>query len=238
MAVAVIQSAGSADFTGTRSTYNFALNAVGADYLLVGFLVRSTSVTVSSVTHGVTGNQVSLTLADSYTVSSDVLYIYKTTTPSQDTSAVVTITLSGAIMGTGGAIALSGVDPTTSLGTAVKSTGSAGSSVYPAGVVSSDTNDVVVDFLACHSNQGAVTPTDPAVGSGQTLRVRADNNHPSVGGAAAGLVASSEPGASSVTMSWGVGSFWTGTWMQWANTVKAAAVGEIAARKHAIMMVL
>ncbi len=107
------------------------------------------------------------------------------------------------------AISMTGVDQSTPTGTANTATGS---STTPSVVVSSATDELVVDTLFIDHTAAL------SVGAGQTERVNAITSNGFIK-----YTASTEPGASSVTMDWTNGG--STTWAIVATPFKAVAVG-------------
>ena len=104
-------------------------------------------------------------------------------------SQTVLVTATGAVSGIGSAaISASGVHQTTPLGTCANATGN---STTPSVVVSSATNDLVLD-AGVIDHTGTLT-----VGSGQTQRWNSIDDNGFVK-----FFGSTEPGAASVTMNW------------------------------------
>lgn len=175
--------------TGTAAgagslTFSHSVGAGGADRLLV-VAVSIDNRTVTGVTYGGTA----MTSVGSATNGAQVSHMWRLIAPATGANNVV-VTLSG-----GGtdivavATSYTGVDQTTPLGTAATATGT---STTASVAVTSATDELVVDSVS--SNLGTLT-----VGAGQTQRgnTTAGDNF---GGA------SEEVGATSVTMSWTIGS--------------------------------
>lgn len=178
----------------SASSVTFSHTCTGSDLLLlVGVhLYNVNGATISSVTY----NGIALTLVDSAANSNRRVSLYRLVAPATGANDVV-ITLSGTEFEVnGGSMSFTGVDQTTPLGTAVAANGN---STTPTVDVSAATNDVVAAVLAIE-HSGTLS-----VGAGQTSRYSA------VGGGGWNKYAgSTEPGATTTTMSWSdtVGGAW------------------------------
>lgn len=181
-------------------TFSHTVGAGGADRLLI-VAVSIDNRTVQSVTYG----GVAMTNVGTATNGAQISSMWRLIAPATGANNVV-VTLSG-----GGtdivavATSYTGVDQTTPLGTPVTATGN---SVTASVAVTSATGEIVVDSVS--SNLGTLT-----VGEGQTQRgngVGGDNQ----GGS------STEPGATSVTMSWTIGS--SSAWASVGVSIKPIVV--------------
>lgn len=179
--------------TTAISSLTFSHDSSGTDrLLLVGVSFNpNQGETVSSVTY----NGTALSFVGSATHSNDArIEIWQLVAPDTGTHDVV-VTFSAELQygAVAGAQTFTGVHQTTPLGTFV---GANDISAGPATVdVSSASNELVFDTVACE------TCTSLTAGAGQTERWNLSWADGSVMGAA-----STEPGASTVTMSWNLGS--------------------------------
>lgn len=184
------------DATGCATATNVATTTwshtvgTGANrLLLVGVAFAGTDRSISSITFG----GASFTYVGSSGVNRRV-EIWKLLNPTAGTASII-----ANWNGSKDAVFWSGsftnVDQSTPLGTFQSASGS---STTPSVTVSSDTGELVVDILAADGDAGAISP-----GGGQTL-ICSGNTGTSSGDARGG--GSSEPGASSVTMSWSLGN--------------------------------
>lgn len=212
MAVAKVGSTGTKnDGTGTTHTLSYTLNG-SANFLLARIQWNEVGDTISSVTW----DGGAMTAAGSVAADGDdhKCVIYYLASPATGTRNLV-VTFSGAVGGAFiGADGYSGVDTTTPVSD--YTTGiSVGSAASPASItIDSATDDLVVDLLGWAWNGATMT-----VGAGQTEDVNLADTL--FGGSHAGC--SSEPGATSVTMSW----TYTGNlnWAMAGLNIKAASGG-------------
>lgn len=198
-----------------ESTSTFSHIVSGANKYLIVALGQTTGngITPTSVTYAGTAMTAATVVDDS--ANGVKLRIYTLIAPTSGTNNVV-VTWGISSRGAATAISFSDVDQATPIGT--PTTESAGDSSI---TVSSATNNLVVDFIA-YPGGDSVTAT---VGSGQTERANFIGS-PGAGGNSVRAAASTEPGASTVTMSWtrssGAGSAYYGV------SVQAAASGTTA----------
>src|SRR5229473_2937496 len=158
--------------------------------LIVGVSNQNTSRPVSSVTYGGTP----LTrIGFQNGGTSNRMELWSLTAPSAGTANVV-VTFSGSVDVVGGAVSFSGVNQAAPLGAFASAQGS---NVSPSVTVPSAAGQVVIDALATNGDGSSAT-----VGAGQTQRWNLKTGN---GGGNALGAGSTEPGASSVTMSWTLG---------------------------------
>jgi hypothetical protein len=179
--------------TGTSAVDSFAFSHTTSGVqrlLLVGVSLDPESDEIVSL---VTYDGTPLAIVDSATYSNDArAEIWQLIAPSVGTyDVVITFSSNLSYGAVAGAVTFTGVNQTTPLGTFVSATGS---SAGPATVdVSSATGELVFDTVACE------TCTSLTVGGGQIERWNL-----SQAGLHAMGAGSTEPGAATVTMSWGL----------------------------------
>lgn len=185
---------GSSSSSANNRTLTFSHTvATGTNrLLLVGIAVRSSSVTVSSVTYG--GTALSQYGSATRSGTSGVrMYLYRLLSPASGTANVV-VSLSGTVRVAAGASTFINVDQDAPLGTFVSATGSSSS---PTVAVPSATGDVVFDTFAVYSS------TTATADSGQTKLWENHSQSKLAGGS------STRPGDEGVEMGWSTGS---GAW--------------------------
>jgi hypothetical protein len=192
-AISVVNTASANTGSGTTTSLTIPSFTVSGSntMLLLGVTNRGNSL-VSSATYG-TSSFTSIGSASNGTVvRTEILRLMNPPAGTAD----INITLNGARRFVAGAILLTGVDQTDPIGTYNTATGT---STAPSVTVSSAANELVVDVL------GNRYSTSASVGSGQTLRW---TNVTTNGTDSRNIRGSSstEAGASSVTMSWTLGS--------------------------------
>ncbi len=188
----------------TTLSFSHTVNAGSNRLLLVGVHTRNGSATVSSVTWG-TGSACTSTctpnscrcaltqVASEPAGTANLTQIWRLVNPPAATANVnITVNISTRLVG--GAVSFFGVDQTTPLGTPAVATGTNGT---PSVTVASNTGQLVVDAVTANGN------TTLTVGSGQTQQYNTGTGTSSSNVLGAG---STEPGASSTTMSWTLGS--------------------------------
>ena len=183
-------------------------STAGSDRLLIVGTTGHTTATISGITYAGT----SLTQVDGTVVNSRIGgEMWQLVNPDIDANDVVVTWTGEFFRGAVGIISFTGVDQTTPLGT---SGIASGLSASPTVDVSSATGELVVDVLA---NEGASTVT---AGASQTERWNQVNTTED------GLQnsGSTEPGASTVTMSWSITS---DDWVIIAVPIKPVAAGFI-----------
>lgn len=175
----------------TGSTATFAHNNDG-DYLVVG--VMNVAPDAAANPTGVTYNGVSMALLGVSAYASSVgATLWGLVAPAAGSNNVVVTWGSGTNNPrSAGAISFSGVDQTTPVGTV--NTATSNGTTAPSTTVSSASGEWVVDAVGIFQASG--TATTATVGADQTERV----NHAQT--TSRKLLMSTEPGASSVTMSW------------------------------------
>jgi len=159
--------------------------------LMVGVSNNNTTRPVSTVTYG--GTALTRVGFQNAPGTQNRIELWSLIAPSPGTANVV-VTFSGSVDSVGGAIVFSGVDQATPLGTFASANGSNAS---PSVTVSSASGQVVIDTLATNGDGSSA-----AAGPGQTQRWSLKTGN---GGGNALGAGSTEPGASSVTMSWTLG---------------------------------
>jgi hypothetical protein len=144
---------------------------------------------VSGQSTGVTYGGTALTLVGRYTGShSHTSEIWRLLAPTVATANIVA-SFNSSVDAIGGGVAFDGVDQSTPTGTLV---GASADNSSPSRTVTSATGEVVIDVLFVDQN------TTATAGAGQTERWDQTNNRTGAG--------STEAGASSVTMSWTLGT--------------------------------
>lgn len=183
-------------------TWSHTVASVSNRVLVVGVSVYGT--TVSSVTYG----GVSMTRLVTKTQSPSIAELWYLKAPTAGTANVVVTLANSSGYAVGGAVSYYNVDQTNTWGTAV----TAGStSTTPSVAVASATGELVVDTMSGASSWGY------SVGAGQTQRWNTTLMVMGGGG-------STEPGATSVTMSWSSGI--SAAWAIVAAPLKPAAAFE------------
>ena len=179
----------------------------GSDRLLmVGVSSSVAAHTVTSLTYGA-ASLTFLGRRQSASVDTELWYLVAPAVGAD----TITVTLSAAARIVGGAVSFTGVHQTTPLGSYTSDTATSAS---PSVTVSSAEGEAVIDCLAAQGNAGSAT-----VGSGQTQRWNINTGTGSSFVIGAG---STEPGASSVTMSWTLES--SKEWALGAVAIKPAVV--------------
>lgn len=220
--IAFVAGATASNVTGAGTTLNITLDCgSAADRLLaVGVSIASGTINAPS---GITYNAVALTSRGGLT--GQTFYrseIWTLTNPAAG-SNTVTITTPGVNQRIfGGAACYSGVDPTTPVGTLVSATGS---STAPSVVVTSATNDLVIDNLTSHNNSSP----PPSVVAGQTLRYQTIDS-----GSTDGISGSTKAGAASVTMSWTLSV--SGQWTIVALPLKPASAAAAVPKRRPLFL--
>jgi hypothetical protein len=171
----------------TVSTITFSHTTTGANRLLiVGVAFDTATPTVTSVTYAAVG----MTQVFAQTVgSSGTVAMYRLVAPATGANNVVITLSASSVFLQGGAVSFTGVDQTTPLGTPTSTSTFADPGTVD---IASATGEVVIDALwstCCATN---------TVGAGQTSRV----NFNDVTTSGQSLCMSTEPGATTVTMSW------------------------------------
>ena len=176
--------------SGTSSlSWSHTVGSNDSRLLIVGVSVGTTT-NVSSVTYGGV-SLTRLTYKDNGSQNRTELWYLKN--PSSGAANIV-VNMASSAMLTAGAISWYNVDQDTTFGTPVTASGS---SQTPTVNVSSASDEVVVDAVAGHIDMSVGTMS---VGSGQTQRWNRTQTESLMHGETAG--GSSEPGASTTTMSW------------------------------------
>ncbi|MGI9067891.1 MAG: beta strand repeat-containing protein [Pyrinomonadaceae bacterium] len=184
-------SAGVAGANVTTLTWSHTVGTGSNRILIVGVSIFGGGLTVSSVTYGGTA----LTRIGGQTDSGNKvrMEIWKLVAPASGTASIV-VTPSAATRVVGGAVSFNNVDQTIPNGTFASASGS---STAPSVNVTSATGEVVIDTLVATGDA-----ISASVGAGQTQRWNKTTGSTSTEVLGAG---STEPGASTVTMSWTLG---------------------------------
>lgn len=185
-----VQSANISTAEGTTDfSWNHTVSAGSNLILIVGVAVRSAS---PNTAQGVTYNGTALTQVGSSIFSAHAnISMWYLVNPDVGTFSV-SVDLTANRSAVGGAMTFSGVDQSTPLGTEVTATGAPGDTLSTD--VSSAAGELVLDVV-CQRDGG--TLGDATEGAGQTKQVDAVHS-----GTSMRLLASTEDGAATVTMSW------------------------------------
>jgi len=202
--VTVVHGAILFDVAGTGSGTGTTVDVTGPNVgsgtrrlLLVGIAQGNSTATLTSVTWDQGGTNQAMTRISSLSYAADTrIELWRLVNPTSGAKTLRIVSPSSVGMAVA-IVAYTGVDPKTPEDPPASASGAPGST--PSVVVSSASGDLVVDAIATKENLSAKT-----VGANQTERGQL--------GAGDELVAmSQEPGAASVTMSWG------GSFEEWAQ---------------------
>lgn len=212
--MAVAFDAANVGSTAGGTTINVSLTPSGADRVLYVFVVQRSS----DVCTGVTFNSVALSeIQDLPWTDSAIGHIslWRLINPDAVT-ANATASFSTGRRAVAHAISFNGAHQTTPNGTPVTATNNGASATHPSCVVSSATDEIVLDCAGLQNDDNTSTLT---VGASQDQR----GNNATSNGTSSGIrgASSTEPGASSVTMSWTSDA--TDDWGQIAIAVKPSA---------------
>jgi len=177
--------------TVSTLTWSHTVGSGSNRVLMVGTSLRDGNKTVTTVTYG--GTPLTRRGFQNGAGNANRVEIWSLIAPSSGTANVV-VSLSGTIDVVGGAISFSGVDQATPFGTFVSAQGT---STAPSVTATSAAGEVVLDTLATDGDAASAT-----VGAGQTEQW---NLATGVAGGNVIGAGSTEPGASSVVMSWTLG---------------------------------
>jgi hypothetical protein len=181
-------AASSLNQTTATSPWSWSHTCTGSDLILLVGVSYWWSSTPNEVT-GITYNSVALTRVGGVTNTSSnrSMELWRLVSPATG-SHTISVSWTNSMVGVGGAQSWTGVHQTSPLGTFASGTGGG---TTPSVDVSSATDEVVIDHLALENGVSTLN-----VGSGQTQRWQILANPETDGGG------SSEPGATTVTMSW------------------------------------
>lgn len=198
-------------------TWSHTVGSGSNRILIVGVSIKDGAANVNSVTYGGTA-LVSIGSRTDGGLNTKIA-IWKLVAPASGLANIV-VTLSAAKRIVAGSVSFTGVDQTTPNGAFASNVGTNGT---PTVNVSSASGELVIDTFAV---QGDASPA--TVGGGQTQRWNRntgalDNNEVLGGG-------STEPGASTVTMSWGLGQ--AQPWSIGAVSLKPAIQDLTIAKSH------
>ncbi len=190
----VVDSVSTKTGNGTSVTWSHTVSGSGTNRLLVVGVSHRTANSAATVT-GVTYAGLPLTRVGMATQTNVRVHLWYLINPPTGTNSVV-VALSNQEKMVAAAVSLTGVRQSAPLGTF---TSSIGNSTSPSVAVSSATGDVVLDVMGA---QGTSTAT---VGPGQTQRWNTVTTGNSANSNVRGT-GSTEPGASTVSMSWTLGA--------------------------------
>lgn len=206
--MAVAFDAASSSNGGVVASLTFSHTCSGSDRLLVvGCAINSGA---SAAVSGVTYNGVAMTSAGAAVMDggNTEVSLWYLVAPATGANNIV-VSISGTISGiAAGGTSFTGVDQATPVGTYASANGNSSTASVS---VSSESGGMVIDIAGCF-----ITRT-LSVGSGQTQRFNTSGGFVVVG------AGSTEPGASSVTMSWSLSS--ADNWAIAALPIKAATGG-------------
>ena len=177
--------------SGDANSFTFSHSVSGTNRLLVVSVQTSNGIVVDTVTHA--GQNLTEFASITHAGSKPYVSTWRLVAPSTGSNnVVVTLSVGNSDKTVIGAVSYTGVDQSTPIDGVV--TGDGSSNTITA-TVTSESNDLVQDVVA------SLSPQQISVGAGQTARWNFEMG--GVGASSTWGGSSTEPGAGTVTMTWG-----------------------------------